>query len=68
MTQTEIVGVVVAYLIVLAQGIFLFIDAKKRDRMAWVWGIVGLIQAPMPIICYYFFVIKPDRQKRGIKP
>ncbi|AEP88828.1 transcriptional regulator [Bacillus spizizenii] len=67
MTQSEIVVAVVAYLIVLAQGIFLFIDAKKRDRLAWVWGIVGLIQAPIPLVCYYFFVIRPDRKKRGIK-
>lgn len=67
MTQTEIAVVVIAYFIVLVQGIFLFIDAKKRNRMAWVWGIVGLIQAPMPLICYYFFVIKPDREKRGGK-
>ncbi|WEZ00275.1 sigma Y negative regulator YxlD [Bacillus subtilis] len=65
MTQTEMIITVVACL--LAQGIFLFIDAKKRNRMAWVWGIVGLIQAPMPLICYYFFVIRPDRKKRGIK-
>lgn len=65
MTQTEMIITAAAYLIVLAQGIFLFIDAKKRNRMAWVWGIVGLIQAPMPLICYYFFVIKPDRRKRG---
>ncbi|ADM39870.1 sigma Y negative regulator YxlD [Bacillus spizizenii ATCC 6633 = JCM 2499] len=67
MTQTEMIITAAAYLIVLAQGIFLFIDAKKRNRMAWVWGIVGLIQAPMPLICYYFFVIKPDREKKGIK-
>ncbi|AFI30513.1 sigma Y negative regulator YxlD [Bacillus stercoris] len=67
MTQTEIVITVAACLLVVAQGIFLFIDAKKRNRMAWVWGIVGLIQVPMPLICYYLFVIRPDRKKRGIK-
>ncbi|MDR4433529.1 hypothetical protein [Bacillus tequilensis] len=67
MIQTEIAVVVIAYFFVLVQGIFLFIDAKKRNRMAWFWGIVGLIQAPMPLICYYFFVIKPDREKRGGK-
>ncbi|MBG9770753.1 sigma Y negative regulator YxlD [Bacillus vallismortis] len=67
MSQTEMIVAVAACLILLAQGIFLFIDAKKRDRLAWVWGIVGLIQAPMPLICYYFFVIRPDRKKRGIK-
>ncbi|PJZ01402.1 transcriptional regulator [Bacillus vallismortis] len=67
MSQPEMIVAVVACLILLAQGIFLFIDAKKRDRLAWVWGIVGLIQAPTPLICYYFFVIRPDRKKRGIK-
>ncbi|MEC1687672.1 transcriptional regulator [Bacillus mojavensis] len=66
MSQTDLTIVVFAYLIVLAQGIFLFIDAKKRDRLAWVWGFVGLIQAPIPLICYYFFVIRPDRENRRI--
>lgn len=65
MTQTEMIITAAAYLIVLAQGIFLFIDAKKRNRMAWVWGIVGLIQAPMPLICYYFLLLSQTGRKRG---
>ncbi|MCY8947009.1 transcriptional regulator [Bacillus atrophaeus] len=63
MSQNEIFIVVFA---VLSQGIFLFVDAKKRGRLAWMWGLIGLIQAPLPILCYYFFVIKPDRKKRRL--
>ncbi|PRS01708.1 transcriptional regulator [Bacillus atrophaeus] len=66
MSQNEIFIVVFAYLVVLSQGIFLFVDAKKRGRLAWMWGLIGLIQAPLPILCYYFFVIKPDREKRRL--
>ncbi|MBT2634098.1 hypothetical protein J7E23_12495 [Pseudomonas sp. ISL-88] len=65
MTQTDLIIGICAYLIVLAQGIFLFADAKKRGRLAWFWGIIGLIQAPIPIVCYYIFVIRPERKKGG---
>lgn len=39
MSQTDLTIVVFAYLIVLAQGIFLFIDAKKKGSSGMGVGI-----------------------------
>ncbi|TFD96552.1 sigmaY antisigma factor component [Jeotgalibacillus sp. R-1-5s-1] len=39
-------------LIVLAQSIYLFTDARKRGHAKWFWGIWGIIQTPLPLICY----------------
>ena len=44
--------------ILLLQSIFLFLDARKRNHNYWLWGIVGLIQAPMPTLFYLVFVRK----------
>lgn len=49
--------------IMLAQSILLFIDAKKKGSYAWIWGIWGLLQFPLPSIFYYFIVIRPYRKK-----
>ncbi|CAM4336569.1 hypothetical protein FHS16_002655 [Paenibacillus endophyticus] len=40
----------------IAQSTWLFIDARKRDSMPWLWGIWGLIQIPMPLAFYFLFV------------
>lgn len=44
--------------ILLIQSIFLFLDARKHNHNYWLWGIIGLIQAPMPTIFYLIFVRK----------
>ncbi|MEH7180779.1 sigma-Y antisigma factor component [Neobacillus vireti] len=49
--------------ILLLQSIFLFLDARKRNHNYWLWGIVGLIQAPMPTLFYLLFVRKIFRKK-----
>ncbi|MFP7495437.1 transcriptional regulator [Terribacillus saccharophilus] len=49
--------------ILLAQGIWLYIDAKKRGTYAWAWGIVGLIQFPTPLLLYYIFIIRRDKRR-----
>lgn len=43
-------------LVMITQSTWLFIDARKRDKMPWFWGIWGLIQFPMPLIFYFIFV------------
>ncbi|WP_169089501.1 sigmaY antisigma factor component [Paenibacillus sp. PL91] len=43
-------------IVLIAQSTWLFIDARKRDSMPWLWGIWGLIQTPMPLIFYFIFV------------
>ena len=48
-------------LIVLAQSIFMFIDARKNGFNQWTWGILGLIQSPIPLILY--LIVKHIRKK-----
>ncbi|WP_442599033.1 sigma-Y antisigma factor component [Neobacillus sp. D3-1R] len=45
-------------IILLSQSLFLFINAKKNQHNYWLWGILGLIQAPFPTIVYLIFVRK----------
>ncbi|WP_163101731.1 sigma-Y antisigma factor component [Peribacillus alkalitolerans] len=58
MTQAEWVILPFVIIILLAQSIFLFIDARKHGHNYWFWGIVGLIQAPMPILIYMLLIRK----------
>lgn len=58
-TQLPIWGWVVIVALMLAQGIWLFLDAWKHDKRPWLWGILGLVQFPLPILFYWFFVRKP---------
>jgi hypothetical protein len=49
--------------ILLLQSICLFLDARKRNHNYWLWGIVGLIQAPMPTLFYLIFIRKIFQKK-----
>lgn len=51
-------------LILLSQSVFLFLDARKRNYNYWLWGIVGLIQAPMPTLFYLLFIRKVFNKKK----
>jgi hypothetical protein len=53
--------------ILLLQSIFLFMDARKHGHNYWLWGILGLIQAPMPLLFYLLFVRKIWRSKSAEK-
>ena len=65
MTEQDLKILLLLSPILLIQSIFLFIDAKKRHSYAWFWGLWGLIQFPLPIILYWFLVIRPHtKQKR----
>jgi hypothetical protein len=52
--------------ILLLQSSYLFLDARKRNHNYWLWGIVGLIQVPMPALFYLIFIRKIF-QKKGKK-
>lgn len=52
-------------IILLSQSIFLFTDARKHGHNHWLWGILGLIQAPMPLLFYLLLVRKIWRRKSG---
>ncbi|MGG4035420.1 transcriptional regulator [Paenibacillus cisolokensis] len=47
----------------LTQSTWLFIDARKRKRYPWFWGLWGLIQFPLPLLFYWVLV----RRKRKVK-
>lgn len=55
----------VVVIIVLIQGLWLFLDARKRGHNYWFWGIWGLIQTPLPLIFYFIFARKIYRRKAG---
>lgn len=59
-----ILQLIVLAMILLSQGTILFILAKKRRKKAWLWGMLGLIQFPMPSIFYYFIVVRPEKKNQ----
>lgn len=52
--------IIVAFVLVLIQGIWLFLDARKRGlgKRAWFWGIWGSTTMPLPLLLYWIFVIR----------
>ncbi|MFD2443056.1 sigma-Y antisigma factor component [Bacillus sp. CGMCC 1.16607] len=50
--------IIMVTIILLSQSIFLFINAKRNQHNYWLWGILGLIQAPVPTLVYLIFVRK----------
>lgn len=60
----NILILIIVFSIVLIQGTWIFRDAQKRGIFPWLWGLWGLIQAPIPIIFYYLFVIRKDNKKK----
>lgn len=47
--------------VLLTQGTWLFLDARRRGTYPWFWGIWGLIQFPVPILLYWYFVLRKQR-------
>jgi hypothetical protein len=60
--ELSITVIIVVAAILLLQSIFLFLDARKRNHNYWLWGILGLIQAPMPTLFYLLFIRKVFRK------
>ncbi|MFE4522097.1 sigma-Y antisigma factor component [Cytobacillus firmus] len=54
---------IIVGVILIAQSMFLFLDARKHGHNYWLWGIIGLIQAPMPALFYLIFVRKIWQKK-----
>ncbi|PEC51719.1 transcriptional regulator [Bacillus sp. AFS077874] len=54
---------VLVFTILITQSITLFTKAKKRNRSAWLWGLLGMIQFPWPSVFFYFLVVRKDRKK-----
>lgn len=60
--ESPLVVIVLAVVLVLIQGTWLFLDARKRGlgKMAWFWGIWGSTTMPLPLLFYWIFVIRKD--------
>ncbi|TKD72082.1 hypothetical protein [Pseudalkalibacillus hwajinpoensis] len=41
------------FIINVAIAIYLFVDARKRDKSAFIWAIVGLIIGPIVLGVYF---------------
>jgi hypothetical protein len=39
-------------IILLIQGTWLFLDARKRGGKTWFWGLWGMISFPWPTVTY----------------
>ncbi|PEJ58705.1 transcriptional regulator [Bacillus sp. AFS017336] len=59
----NIIILVLVFIVLITQSIMLFTKAKKRNRSAWLWGLLGIIQFPWPSIFFYFLVVRKDRKK-----
>lgn len=62
-TRENIIILVLVFITLIIQSIILFTKAKKRNRSAWLWGLLGMIQFPWPSIFFYFLVVRKDRKK-----
>ncbi len=60
--ELSLTVIIIVACILLLQSIFLFLDARKRNHNYWLWGILGLIQAPMPTLFYLLFIRKVFRK------
>lgn len=47
-----------------AQGTWLFLDARKRGRFPWFWGIWGLTGFPTPLVVYFIVTRVMARKKK----
>ncbi|MFD2615670.1 sigmaY antisigma factor component [Paenibacillus gansuensis] len=56
-------GWVLLALLLMLQSTWLFVDARRRGKLPWFWGLWGLIQFPMPILFYLIFVWRKARKQ-----
>ncbi|MDF9762980.1 MULTISPECIES: sigma-Y antisigma factor component [Peribacillus] len=61
MSSFEKLALIVCGVILLSQSIYLFVDARKNGFNQWMWGILGLIQAPIPLI--FYLIVKKIKKK-----
>lgn len=56
---------VAAGILLIAQGTWLFIDARGRGGKAWFWGLWGFIQFPWPTVTY--LILLQLKKRRNAK-
>lgn len=47
---------ILAGLLLITQGTWLFLHARKHGRKAWFWGLWGMIQFPWPALTYALLI------------
>ncbi|WP_339324748.1 transcriptional regulator [Paenibacillus sp. FSL W8-0194] len=60
-------AVVLIACILLIQSLFLFIHSRRHTKYYWIWGIVGLIQFPGPLVAYWLVHIYWPLRKERLK-
>lgn len=53
----------VIIIVLFVQGVYLFVDARKRNAYPWFWGVIGILSFPLPVILYAILVKKLFRKK-----
>ncbi|MFJ8244628.1 sigmaY antisigma factor component [Peribacillus asahii] len=61
MSKVDLYILPIVALLLLIQSVYLFTDARKNGMNYWFWGIIGLIQTPMPLI--FYLLVKRSRKK-----
>ncbi|BFH60996.1 MULTISPECIES: hypothetical protein [Paenibacillus] len=57
--------ILLAACILLTQSLWLFRNARRHTKYYWIWGLIGLIQCPSPLVAYWLvYVYWPRRKKR----
>lgn len=56
-------AITVLAILAMTQGTWLFLDARRRGKYPWLWGLWGLTTIPMPSLLYFFLIVKPDLRK-----
>lgn len=51
--------------LLLAQGWWIFKDAKKRGQNPWLWGALGLLNVPSSLIIYLLVMKNIERDRKG---
>jgi hypothetical protein len=57
-------AIVIIVPILLFQGTWMFLDARRCGKWRWFWGLWGLTSIPTPILVYLFFIRFPDDRKK----
>ncbi|ASF38451.1 sigma-Y antisigma factor component [Halobacillus halophilus] len=60
-------GILLIGIILITQGSILYIKARKRGKAPWLWGIIGLIQFPIPSLVYLILTKTVWSEKKNTK-
>lgn len=55
-------AIAICAVLALIQGTWLFLDARRRGKYPWLWGLWGLTTIPMPSLLYFFLVVRRERR------